>query len=272
MNKEIRLFSAAFVILALLVSCSSEKDDEPDQGPGTAEKTDAVKTDSGVTRLSRLKLWCDPYAPAGYVKLDDSGRAKVDKYENVIVIPATEEQIAEQKRECLHQRLRAGMEPLSKHGPGSDGDSGAGGAGPGADNPGAPANEGGDEGAAPEPPAQVMLIAPPDGTAYADPDHDMWFGMGWQPVPGAAHMLCIAGSSNVCPDDIRRAALSGAVDPNFDFYSEQVTGDNAVRRMPYFCYDLGSCYWSVAACVELPGGWSWDCQYAPFWEVRVLSN
>ncbi len=272
MNKEIRLFSAAFVTLALLVSCSSEKDDDPDQGPGSAAKEDGLKSDSGVTRIGRLKLWCDPYAPAGYVRLKENGRATVDKFENVIVTPATEEQVAEQKKECLRQRIRAGMEPLSRYGPGPDGEDGADGAGPGTDDPGAPVNGGGDEGAAPESPGQIMLIGPPDGTAYADPDHDMWFGMLWQPVPGASHMLCITGRADDCPDDIRRAVIGGAVDRTLDFYSEQVTGDNAVRRMPRFCYDIGSCYWSVAACVELAGGLSWDCQYAPFWEVRVLTE
>lgn len=123
---------------------------------------------------------------------------------------------------------------------------------------------GGSGGQASGPPT---LVGPPDGEAYNDPQHSMFFGPLWQPAPGAnKHILCITQDIHTCPETPHTAHGDRSTP---GYYADEVTADRSVREMPNFCYSGPNCMWSVAACYE-NSAHSWSCEYAePFRHVRI---
>lgn len=203
----------------------------------------------------RIKLHCDPFIPVGTVRLNKNGDAKRDKDGNVIFDRPTPEEIKKQRAECMQQQFFGKMYNKNKTASSE------------------PETNTGTETPAPDP-TQVVLVGPPDNTAYFDPTHDMWFGMLWTPVPSAdIHMLCITpNSSSSCPDDPRNAQ---GLNNLLGYYADSVpsTDTHAVREMPEFCYTTNRCLWSVAACNLNSNGLSWNCEYAtPFRRVRVTDQ
>ncbi len=185
-------------------------------------------------REAKLKQECEPFKESGYVKLGKDNAALKDKSGKTIVTPATKKQIDEQKLQCEKQKMRSQQEPLYLTNP---------------DQP------------EPSPPPvdSITLIGPPDGTAYFDPSHTMFFGPLWNPVPGATHILCIATNQSKCSLD---PALADGKRSHADYYLDVVSlNGNSVREVPAFCYTQGQCVWSIMACREIAGGLSWDCSY-----------